>query len=294
MRNADQRHRFLIESCDVRGHLVRLEKVWADATARTDYPGTVAQVLGEVFVATSLLAGTIKYEGKITLQVRGNGPIHLLVVQITNEGDIRGLARWSETPADASLQKAFGNDARMTISIEADAYSEPYQGIVPLEGNSVAEGITQYFARSEQLDTTMHLSVSGNVAAGLLLQSLPPGNDQEQDVDGWQRAATLAETITQEELLEEKAETILHRLYHEETVRLYAPEPLQFRCSCSRERTDGMLMGLGEQEALDVVKEQGKVSVSCEFCDANYEYDAIDVVSLFKSMVSDADSDTLH
>ncbi len=318
MRDTDQRHRFLIESCDVRGHLVHLDQVWADATARTEYPEPVAQVLGEVFVATALLAGTIKYEGKITLQVRGNGPVHLLVVQINNEGDIRGLARWTEVPEDTSLASTFGSDARMTITIEADAYSEPYQGIVPLEGESVAEGITQYFVRSEQLDTVMHLSVSKHSAAGLLLQSLPKdevdlrtlttedGSSTDDAVeravddgdslagDGWQRAVTLGATVTAEELHETDAQTLLHRLYHEETVRLFDPESLQFNCSCSRERTDGMLLGLGEKEALSIVEEQGSVGVTCEFCDAHYEYDAVDIASLFKGVASEPGSDTLH
>ena len=148
MRDLDTQQKFLVESCDVRGHLVQLDDTWRDALARTDYPAAVRQILGESFVAATLLASTIKFEGKMTLQVRSNGPVHLLVVQVTNDGSVRGLARWKEEPADEGLMSVFGEDARMIITIEAKRYAEPYQGIVPLEGKNLADALQAYFRTS--------------------------------------------------------------------------------------------------------------------------------------------------
>lgn len=292
---ADSRSRFLIETCDVRGHFVHLDRCWAQARARTDYPANVSTVLGESFVATALLAGTVKFDGKLTLQVRGSGDVHLLVVQITNDGNMRGLARWENEPVNTVPADVFGADARMTITIEANKYSEPYQGIVPLEGESLAEAIKHYFSVSEQLKTQVHFAVSDTSVSGLLLQSLPPSEQAVSDDDGWARATALADTITEEELLQEEVHTLLHRLYHEEQVRLFEPDKLAFQCNCSKERTDGMLIGLGEAEVLDIVAEQGEVNINCEFCDTNYRYDSVDVAALFKGYIGSTDqSDTTH
>ena len=290
MNHPDSRNRFLIESCDVRGQLVRLNQCWKDARARTQYPAKVEQVLGEAFAATALLAGTIKYDGKLTLQVRGSGDVHLLVVQITSDGRMRGLARWSKEPTETTPKQLFGDDARMTISIEANQYSEPYQGIVPLEGDTLADAINHYFLVSEQLKTALYFSVSDESVSGMLLQALPATEQQHNDDDGWPRAVALADTLSEEELKTNDVQTILHHLFHEEQVRLFAVESLQFQCSCSRERTDSMLVGLGEDEVLDIVKEQGEVNINCEFCDAEYAYDAVDVAALFKGVKGDVDT----
>ena len=285
----DSRSRFLIESCDVRGQVVHLDRCWAEARARIDYPQNVGTVLGEAFLAAALLSGTIKFDGKLSLQVRGSGDVHLLVVQITNDGNMRGLARWKNEPADTIPATVFGDDARLTITIETDRASEPYQGIVPLEGESLAEAIQHYFLVSEQLQTQVYFAVSEKSVAGFLLQALPASEQVADDEDGWGRATALADTLTNEELIGEDVQTLLHRLYHEEQVRLYEPSRLAFLCSCSRERTDGMLISLGESEVVDIVEEQGEVSIACEFCDATYRYDSVDVTALFKGFVGSAD-----
>ena len=284
MRSKDLQQRFMVDSCDTRGHLVQLDDTWSEATARTDYPDTVRQVLGEAFVAATLLASTIKFDGKLTLQVRGNGPIHLLVVQVTNEGNVRGLARWEQTPTSSELPIAFGAEARMIITIEANKNAEPYQGIVALEGDTLAAALQTYFHTSEQLPTELYLAVSENSAAGMLIQKLPAEERTYHDADGWQRARVLSETLTNNELCNESAETLLHRIFHEERVRLFDAQSVQFHCSCSRERTDGMLYGLGKQEVDDIVAEQGGVEITCEFCDAHYCYDTVDAAALFKGL----------
>ncbi len=293
--HSDSRSRFLIETCNVRGQLVNLDKCWEAARARTEYPPNVSTILGQAFAATALLAGTIKFDGKVTLQVRGSGNVHLLVVQITNDGNMRGLARWEQEPANTVPVEVFGADARMSITIEADRYSEPYQGIVPLEGNSLADAIRHYFAVSEQLKTQVYLAVSDTAVAGLLLQTLPPSEHTVDDADGWVRACALADTVTEQELIQQAPQTLLRRLYHEEQVRLFESDKLAFDCNCSKERTDNMLIGLGEAEVLDIVAEQGEVSVNCEFCDAYYRYDSVDVAALFKGYIGSPDSsDTTH
>jgi len=286
MRERDKQQKFLVESCDVRGHLVQLDDTWSEAIARTEYPDTVKEVLGEAFVAATLLASTIKFNGKLTLQVRGDGPVHLLVIQVTNEGTVRGLARWESIPDTAQLATVFGRDARMIISIEASEYSEPYQGIVPLEGERLSDALQAYFRTSEQLPTRLYLAVGQGCAAGMLVQKLPVEERTYHDADGWQRATVLCETLSDEELCLDDSQTLLHRIFHEERVRLFDAEDVRFFCSCSRERTDGMLLGLGRAEADDIVKEQGSVEITCEFCDSLYCYDSIDVAALFKGVVS--------
>jgi molecular chaperone Hsp33 len=281
MRERDKQQKFLVESCDVRGHLVQLDQTWIDAIARTDYPAPVRQILGEAFAAAALLANTIKFDGKMTMQVRGNGPIHLLVVQVTHDGSVRGLARWGDVPESTQLIEAFGEDARMTITIEARKYAEPYQGIVPLEGECLADALQNYFRTSEQLPTRLYLAVNDTSAAGILVQKLPAEEAASHDADGWQRATVLCSTFSDEELCTDDSHTLLHRIFHEETVRLFEPSDVRFLCSCSRERTDGMLIGLGREEVDDIVEEQGKVEIICEFCDAEYNYDAVDVGALF-------------
>lgn len=282
MRDQDVQQKFIVDSCDARGQLVQLDETWIEATARTDYPSAIKQILGEAFVAATLLASTIKFEGKMTFQVRGDGPIYLLVVQVTNEGKVRGLARWNEEPASEKLQQAFGEDARLIITIEAKRNAEPYQGIVPLEGDDLAAALQTYFKTSEQLPTELYLAVSDKAASGVLIQKLPVEERTYHDADGWQRARVLCETLTADELCNENAQTLLHRLFHEERVRLFEPHSVCFHCSCSRERTDGMLKGLGKSEVDDIVKEQGSVEITCEFCDNLYAYDAVDVAALFK------------
>lgn len=303
MRERDRQQKFLVESCDVRGRLVQLDDTWRDATARTAYPAVVKQILGEAFVAATLLASTIKYEGKMTMQVRGDGPIHLLVVQVTNEGSVRGLARWTDEPNDKKLMSAFGTEARMIISIEASKYAEPYQGIVPLEGDCLAEALQTYFKTSEQLPTQLFLAVSESTAAGVLVQKLPAEERTCHDSDGWQRATALCDTLSDVELCEDETQVLLNRLFHEERVRLFDSEVVRFHCSCSRKRTDDMLIGLGATEVNDIVAEQGKVDITCEFCDSLYSYDAVDVVALFKGVAivdmdgkgaSDIDGVTRH
>ncbi|MGD9709907.1 MAG: Hsp33 family molecular chaperone HslO [Halothiobacillaceae bacterium] len=260
-----------------RGELVQLEAAWQSILSRSDYPPAVARLLGETAVAAVLLAATLKIDGKLTLQVQGEGTVHLLVMQVTSERELRGLARWHGEVEGEGL--ALMGDGRLVMTIET-ARGERYQGIVPLEGASLAQALEGYFARSEQLPTRLWLEAGPTRAAGLLVQKMP-GHDSPQDDEDWNRIVALSETVSAEELLELPAETLLHRLYHEEDRRVFEPESVRFACSCSRERVAEMLRSLGQDEVEDILAEQGRIEVHCEFCNAGYTFDAVDAAALF-------------
>ncbi|MEW6728768.1 MAG: Hsp33 family molecular chaperone HslO [Pseudomonadota bacterium] len=267
-----------------RGELVQLEAAWQSILSRSDYPPAVARLLGETAVAAVLLAATLKIDGKLTLQVRADQAddmsrpgVHLLVMQVTSARELRGLARWHGEVEGEGL--ALMGNGRLVMTIET-ARGERYQGIVPLEGSRLAQALEGYFARSEQLPTRLWLTAGPTRAAGLLVQKLP-GHDSPQDDEDWNRIVALSETVTPEELLDLPAETLLHRLYHEEDRRVFDPEGVRFACSCSRGRVAEMLRSLGKDEVEDILAEQGKIEVHCEFCNAGYTFDAVDAAALF-------------
>ncbi|MDH5393623.1 MAG: Hsp33 family molecular chaperone HslO [Gammaproteobacteria bacterium] len=278
MRERDSLHRFIIDNSRVRGELVHLDASWQAILQRNEYPDVVKKQLGDAVAAIALLSATIKYKGKIIMQIRGDGPLHLLVVQATSDNTVRGIARWQSEVPKGSLQAMFGN-ATMLITIEPEK-GEAYQGIVELKGDALCNGIEAYFQQSEQLPTRLWLASDNETCAGFLLQELP--GDENNSAD-WEHHEHLAATVKDQELLGLEPKELLHRLYHEEDVRLFDSEVFSFRCSCSRERIETMLLSLGYDEVKQTVKEEGNVAVDCEFCNAHYEYDSVDVEQLFAS-----------
>ena len=277
----DSLHRFLFEAFPVRGELVRLDSTWQEILSRYDYPPSVRTVLGETLCAAALLAATIKFRGHLTIQLHGDGDLELLVVQCTSELLLRGLARW-QGEGDQPVAALLG-DGRLVITIEPDDGGERYQGIVPATGDGIAAIIEEYFERSEQLSTRLWLSAGGDCTAGLLLQRLP---GEQSDADAWGRVCHLAETVSARELRGLPAEALLQRLFHEESVRLFESRPVSFRCSCSRERIESVIRGLGIKEARAILQEQGGIRVACEFCNRRYKLDAVDVAGLFSTPVA--------
>ena len=278
MRERDSLHRFIIENSRVRGEMVHLDASWKAIVERAEYPDVVKKQLGDAIAAVALLSATIKYKGKIILQIRGDGPLHLLVAQATSENTVRGIARWQSEVPKGSLKEMFGQ-ATMVITIEPEV-GEPYQGIIELKGDSIANGIEAYFQQSEQLPTRLWLASDDDACAGFLLQELP---GDENNTPDWEHHEHLASTVTETELLALSVKDLLHRLYHEDDVRLFDSEVFSFRCGCSRERIDSVLLSLGYDEVTQTVQEEGKVAVDCEFCNAHYEYDSVDVEQLFAS-----------
>ncbi|UCE77060.1 MAG: Hsp33 family molecular chaperone HslO [Gammaproteobacteria bacterium] len=289
-RDNDCLHRFVFEHTDVRGELVRLDASWRAVLEHQQYPAPVRELLGEALAAVTLLSATIKFDGFLHLQLRGDGPLDLVLVEVTAQRTVRGLARWSgEVPA-APLGSQVGK-AWLTLTIDPGAGRERYQGLVAVEQDSLAATLEDYFRQSEQLATRLWLAADARCAAGMLLQRLPGATP---DADAWNRDVMLGETLAAAELLTLSSREILRRLFHEEDLRLFEPEPVSFRCRCSRERIATVLRGLGYNEVRDLLEEQGEVSVTCEFCSQTHVFDAVDVERLFAASDQPEVPDTRH
>ena len=272
--------RFMFEHAPVKGGIVQLDEVWKTVQGHADYPAPLKKALGELLAAAALLTSNIKFDGSLVLQIQGNGPVRLIVVEATSDKTLRATAKWEgEVPNSEALSDLVG-EGRFVMTLDQSAVGKQnYQGIVPLEGDTVAETLTRYMQSSEQLDTRVYLASNGNRVAGMLLQRMP--EQSTTDADGWNRAAILADTLKPDELLQLLPGDILTRLFHEETLRRFEQEPMRFACTCSREKVGGMLKMLGENEVGSILEEQGKVEINCEFCDRQYHFDPVDVALLF-------------
>jgi molecular chaperone Hsp33 len=296
MHDRDTLHRFLFERYPIRGHLVHLDAAWRALIEHRQYPDAIRETLGEAVVASLLLAATIKFEGVLSLQLQGDGPVHLLLAQCTSGLGVRGLARHREfgSRGSANIRDLVG-EGNLTVTLETDDGAQRYQGIVPIEGERLADSLQAYFQNSEQLPTRLWLHADAQGASGMLLQKLPgAGSAAAADTaaieDAWRRIQLIADTLTPEELRTLADAEILHRLFNEDDLRLFEPSPVYFRCRCSRERVAGMLQGLGEAETRSVIAERGKVEVHCDFCNRAFVFDAVDVAQLFKVLAADSGS----
>jgi molecular chaperone Hsp33 len=289
----DSLHRFVFERPGVRGELVHLDAAWRAVLERHPYPEVIRRPLGEALTAVLLLTATLKFEGSLILQAQGQGPLRTLVAQATHNRTVRGLARWDDEldaqGTAATLAELFG-EGRLVLTIEPKG-SEPYQGIVPLQGDGIGAAVEAYFGASEQLPTRFWLAVNGQRATGLMLQRLPgPAADE----DGWNRTTLLADTVAEDELLSLPAAELLKRLFHEEDVRLFEPDPVAFRCGCSRRRIADSLRAMGRREVDDILAEQGIIEVTCEFCNRDYRFDPVDAHELFADVVPAAAPGSRH
>jgi molecular chaperone Hsp33 len=273
-------HRFVFEGLPIRGHLVHLDAAWRALIEHRRYPEAIRNTLGEAVAASLLLAATIKFDGVLSLQVQGEGPVHLLLAQCTSGLGVRGLARYREPGTEAGPVSAMFGAGNLTVTLENDDRTQRYQGIVPVSGERLAESLQVYFETSEQLPTRLWLHADERGASGMLLQRLP-GEEGADVADAWRRVQMLGETLTPAELSQLADTEILRRLFNEDDLRLFDPAPVYFRCRCSRERVAGMLRSLGEDETRSVLLERGNVEVSCDFCNKTYVFDAVDVEQLF-------------
>jgi molecular chaperone Hsp33 len=281
----DNLHRFVFDGSGIRGELVHLDRTWQALLQRQDYPSAVRQILGEAAAATALLAATIKFDGILTLQARGDGPLRMLVVECTGQRTLRGLARWRGDLDGLSFPQLVGRGT-LVMTIDPGEGSERYQGIVELAGDSLATCLQHYFARSEQLPTRLWLGVDARRAAGLLVQEMPESAGRREDADAWDRVCTLADTVTPRELLGLPARTLMHRLFHEEQVRVFDPQPWRFLCKCSREKVATVLRSLGRAELHAILEEEQEVKVDCEYCSDVYRFDTVDVEQLLSDATS--------
>jgi molecular chaperone Hsp33 len=295
MRDRDSLHRFIFEDFPIRGQLVHLDAAWRALIEHREYPAAIRDTLGEAAAASLLLAATIKFNGVLSLQLQGDGPVHLMLVQCTDGLGVRGLARYREGVEYESTISALCGSGNLTVTLETEAAAQRYQGIVPITGTRVADALQLYFENSEQIPTRLWLHADAEGASGMLLQKLPAGSAavharaaeaQASAVeDAWRRVQIIGDTLTPEELRTLADQEILHRLFNEDDVRLYEPAPVFFRCRCSRERVAGMLQGLGESEIKSVIAERGEVEVRCDFCNRAYVFDPVDAAQLFNAAV---------
>jgi len=288
---SDTLQRFLFEHDPIRGELVQLAATWQAVTERHAYPVPLRRVLGELMAAAALLAATLKFEGTLILQLHGNGPVRLIVVECAAGYAMRATAKWDGDIPEGDLRALLGS-GRFVINLVADSGRQAYQGVVDLDADSVAAALEHYMATSEQIQTRLWLSCDDTRAAGLLLQKLP--ERATADADAWPRVAHLAATVRPQELLTLTPQVLLRRLFHEEDLRVFEPRPVCFRCSCSRERVTGMLRMLGRDEVRSVVAERGEVEVHCEFCNRRYAFDAVDSEEIFAAMIAAPAENTRH
>lgn len=305
---SDTLQKFMFDNSLVRGELVDLSEAWRQVQLLRAYPPAVGAMLGEMMAAAALLSANLKFNGTIIMQIHGDGPVKLMVVECDASLVLRAtakLADGAQIAEGATLQQLVNlhGEGRFAITLDpADKLpgQQPYQGMVALDGDSVATVIENYMMRSEQLDTKLWLAANLQVARGLLLQKLPDeggtvstsasstaastaGTGGDTDVDAWNRAVMLASTLNNDELLSTDIMTLMQRLYWEETIRVFEPRRPVFRCNCSREKVGNMLKMLGQEEADDALAELGRLEINCDFCGRHYGFDKVDCKQLFSS-----------
>jgi molecular chaperone Hsp33 len=288
----DTLQKFMFENSPVRGELIEISEAWQQIQSRRSYPSVVSTILGEMMAAAALLSANLKFDGTIIMQIHGDGPVQLLVAECDATLRLRATAKLREDAViseQAGLQELVNANGEGRFAITLDpADKKPgqqaYQGIVALEGESVATVIENYMMRSEQLDTRLWLAADEKVARGLLLQKLPDDGGKTAplaDADVWNRTVTLASTLNQQELLGTDIMTLLQRLYWEETVRVFDPRHPIFHCGCSREKVGNMLKMLGREEIDSALADLGKLDINCDFCGQDYLFDPVDCMQLF-------------
>jgi molecular chaperone Hsp33 len=284
MSNPDQTQRFLFDNTHVRGEITGLQRSYQEVLSKHNYPEPVQLLLGEFLAAVALLSDTLKFDGTLSLQVRGAGQVRMLMAECRDNRALRAIAQYND---DFSPEQELLGNGQLAITIEPKN-GKRYQGIVSINDgeHSLSQALEDYFRQSEQIRTRVWLYADPHVATGLLLQAMPHSASEgslEVDDEAWNRVTHLAETITAAEMLTLDNNTVLQRLFHEETVRVYEQRPLMFECTCTRERCANAILLLGEEEAHAVIAEQGEIRSDCQFCHQHYRFDRDDVTALFES-----------
>ena len=280
MKETDTLQRFMFEHASIRGEIAHLDETYKTIMNQHPYPPKIRKLLGEALISCLLLAGSIKFEGDVSLQFHGDKRLPLLLVQCDHQLQIRAFAKYQDDAEDIDYESAF-LEGKMVLIISQNKQTQAYQSVVPIRSTSMSENLTHYFAQSEQVATQVWLAADEGAAAGMLLQ-LMPGQDTLQREQFWEYAVHLGQTISDHELLTLDNATILHRLYHETELRLYTARHVCFRCRCNPEKMKQVLTVLGEEDVQELVKEKGHVEVRCDFCNQQYVFDPIDITLLFR------------
>ena len=287
----DSIQRFLFENHAVRGQVVRLARSYQQIMEQHQYPQVIRQLLGEALVAVCLLHRMAKHPGCLTLQFQGTGDLALLSARCTHDYKIRGYAKWTGILPDVNKLSAALGKGQLVVTFEPEKTGgQRYQSIVEVEGYSIAESLEKYFAQSEQLPTKVIVAMDQEQVTGFLLQVLP--EQTEQQTTSWAHVVTLAQTLTSQELLTLDNETLLHRLYHQEVVRLFEPDVVEFGCSCSRAKMANAIALVDRAELNNILEESGYVEVNCEFCGNHYRFDQPAIEGIFQN--NSGTSKTIH
>lgn len=271
--------RFLLEDTDVCGAVIRLGSAWRKLTERRAYPVAVERLLGETAAIGVLLAGSLKEQARLTIQVRGHGPVSLLVIDCNEQLHIRGVAKYAQTVEEAPAPALLG-DGQLLLALDLPSAREPYRSIVPLSGGSMAEIFENYLEQSDQAASRFHLAVSPERTAGLFLQKLPTAD--QRDPDGWARITALAATLTSADLLTVPTDDLLSRLFHEESVRLFPARSVACHSPEDWEKVRSMLRTLGRDEVYAALQERGEVVITDDLCNREYRFDRQAIDDLFR------------
>lgn len=274
--------RFYFDDCDLRGEITNLQQSITDATAHQELPPAAQSLLAEFLSAACLLAGILKFEGLLTLQIRGDGQVPLIMAESTHDRSIRGIVKVIEGAniEGKDLRELVGN-AILTLTIDP-TQGKRYQGVVPLEGQNIADCLSHYFTQSEQLPTQMWLFNTEQGAGGLFLQGLPAHHTAAEDTaETWKTLKLLASTLTANENSSLEHQVQLTRLFHEYALCIAGYEPVKFACSCSAERSENALAAIGKQDAYALLKEQSQITIDCQFCGQQYCLNGSDLDRIF-------------
>lgn len=298
--------RFLFKEHDIRGQAIQLNESWQEMVKDRHYPDSIITLLGELTAVSILMANGMKHEGRVTIQVQGGGPIQMLVVDVTHDLKIRGVAKTNNETAghlsDKTTIDELLGDGQILMTLENTQTQHHFQSYVPREGNSIAEAFESFLSQSEQLPSKLWLAATEKALGGVMIQKMPdsgshfdndfnPDGEMTSDKDAWNRITHLTSTVTAKELTELPTETIIHRLFHEELVELFAERDVTYECPKDEEKVKNMLISLGEAEVRNILEEQGEIVIHNEMCNFHLRFDENDVNDIFSK---DSDNETVQ
>lgn len=277
----DSIRRFLFKELNIRGQHIQLDQQWQTMIAERHYPKIITSLLGQLTAITSMLASGLKHDGKVTIQIQGAGPVNLLVVEATDQLQIKGVAKTNgEIPENASLNQLLG-DGKILVTLENKVTDSIFQSYVPREADTVAKIFEEFLTQSDQLPSKLWLAANESGVGGVLIQKLPATDNIDQD--GWNRIAILSDTLTDKEIITLNSESLIHSLFHEELIELFEEKNIQYHCPKDNSKIESMLLSLGKEECLKILKEQGEIVIHNEMCNFHARFNQTDIEKLFKA-----------
>ncbi|BCE02975.1 Hsp33 family molecular chaperone HslO [Marinicellulosiphila megalodicopiae] len=281
MKNTDQSQTFLFDDTAIRGQIIHLNQSYLDVVDKKNYPTKIRHMLGEFLASVTALSSTLKFEGSLILQAKSQGQVRLIMAECKNREFVRAICHFDE---NFDEDKPLFEQGNLALTLEP-LKGKPYQSLIALHEDNIAKGIEEYYLQSEQIKTSFKIAVNDNQASAMMIQAMPlfANNSSLQIEDeSYNRVSYLFSTLKDKEILELPNQEILYRLFHEETVRVYDPKDLSFKCGCSRKRCENAVINLGLEDAKLLIQEQGKISVDCQFCNQHYSFKDSDLAEIFQ------------